>query len=833
MIVCSGTSDGAVAWAQQLLPDGASSSELCAAAGLVHRLLRCFSLERCSILWMLLTLRFSVMITNLKAHDKRVEAPWNVLQRNMSMRVQAARQRHFRNAEYYTKELLKRHGRRIIPDFKEAEDASLLLLYGENEAYFRKRNVEPFARHLRCYARSRGMRFEISTQALPIDNHILSDVGVSQDKDSGYYFSIRNHSAADVKSLTDLLEDFFNFKTQSTGRLADHIPPLRVNWRDPVVWGNIWAMEDQLDSLGQNGLLVFWDSDVTVRPDSWHRGIVELLLNRSASRPLAEDDETGHVFVADTFPGAECVNGGFTAIRNTWWARLFLRLWREKLNWAGTWRQGALAETILEVLGMEMNVKTAGKRWYAHNCLPLMFPTTKGVLSYRDYCDCWHETLHLLVGPYRMRRGTAVQFIDPEHLEVNFVAHNLFVDHDNKLEGMRLIPWRRSWLPGAATHEDQSNLLPPLTPFAIHWAGIGSGRLGMMSEYLQKRFNLSTGGCPRAERSQRDDFGTAARQLRCCARWLKTHQKYGASQSPNYFADIGCDLLPKPDESYCKDVWGLYPAEYVVEPLVNETQLTLDVASCSQTNVPGQSIGNLYNFQSHAEYVAVQSAASEQKIRHQWVPHQTVAMLGNWLKRNLLFQTRFGICHGTRAGWEQRWFRQALGWPNGSVIGTDISEMASSFPDTVHLDYHEVKADWISKADFVYSNALDHSYNPKFALEQWMRCVHQRGVLLLEHCTSHTTLGMRGVGNLSESDIFGASFSEYLRLIFSLEQVEIAEVLHAAGSHWHEFGCRIIVVVHRSSGLELAVEPFQRSRGPRLLSPDPKTAGTDALISGI
>ena len=73
----------------------------------------------------------------------------------------------------------------------------------------------------------------------------------------------------------------------------------------------------------------------------------------------------------------------------------------------------------------------------------------------------------------------------------------------------------------------------------------------------------------------------------------------------------------------------------------------------------------------------------------------------------------FGICHGTRRGKEQEWFRKYLGC---GVIGTEISDTVEQFPHTIEWDFHETKAEWINSADFIYSNSLDHSYDPKKCL---------------------------------------------------------------------------------------------------------------------
>ncbi|MBK6621188.1 MAG: hypothetical protein IPG32_10020 [Saprospirales bacterium] len=50
---------------------------------------------------------------------------------------------------------------------------------------------------------------------------------------------------------------------------------------------------------------------------------------------------------------------------------------------------------------------------------------------------------------------------------------------------------------------------------------------------------------------------------------------------------------------------------------------------------------------------------------------------------------------------------------NCEVIGTEISDSASKFSHTIEWDFHEVKPEWIGRADFIYSNSFDHSYDPE------------------------------------------------------------------------------------------------------------------------
>ena len=61
------------------------------------------------------------------------------------------------------------------------------------------------------------------------------------------------------------------------------------------------------------------------------------------------------------------------------------------------------------------------------------------------------------------------------------------------------------------------------------------------------------------------------------------------------------------------------------------------------------------------------------------------------------------------------------------VIGTEISDTAGQFANTVQWDFHDVNGEWVSRFDFVYSNSLDHAWNPKFALQTWLNQLNPKG----------------------------------------------------------------------------------------------------------
>src|SRR5262249_44726855 len=111
-----------------------------------------------------------------------------------------------------------------------------------------------------------------------------------------------------------------------------------------------------------------------------------------------------------------------------------------------------------------------------------------------------------------------------------------------------------------------------------------------------------------------------------------------------------------------------------------------------------------------------------------------------------------GVCHGVRNGWEVRKFRELLGI---NVLGTEISDTAKHYLGVIQWDFHRVKKEWLQNVDFIYSNALDHSYDPSFCLHQWMKCLKPTGRCFIQWTVFHSE------GDIDGADCFGASFHEY------------------------------------------------------------------------
>ena len=154
-------------------------------------------------------------------------------------------------------------------------------------------------------------------------------------------------------------------------------------------------------------------------------------------------------------------------------------------------------------------------------------------------------------------------------------------------------------------------------------------------------------------------------------------------------------------------------------------------------------------------YRDVQNRGNKKKSQAVWVREENIAFLAHYLKRNVK-EIQFGLCHGTRRGKEQEWFNKYLGC---DVLGTEIADSAAEFPNTIQWDFHQVKTEWLKAADFIYSNSLDHSYDPEACLEAWMSCIKPGGVCILEYTSNHDSK------HVTQLDPFGAELEQMLALI--------------------------------------------------------------------
>ena len=198
----------------------------------------------------------------------------------------------------------------------------------------------------------------------------------------------------------------------------------------------------------------------------------------------------------------------------------------------------------------------------------------------------------------------------------------------------------------------------------------------------------------------------------------------------------------------------------------------------------------LYQYPDYETYREIQTAGNKAKLRMQFVCESHVSLLSERLAA-LVDEVHFGICHGTRRGLEQAWFRRHLpGEPD--VIGTEISDTATRFPHTVEWDFHETNPDWSGRADFVYSNSWDHAFDPVKAFAAWIDSLRPGGVMLLDH-----TRGQKP-DSANALDPFGITF-ERLNAMLTADFADRGTLLDPIDTRKINREYRARVVVFRKS----------------------------------
>jgi SAM-dependent methyltransferase len=169
------------------------------------------------------------------------------------------------------------------------------------------------------------------------------------------------------------------------------------------------------------------------------------------------------------------------------------------------------------------------------------------------------------------------------------------------------------------------------------------------------------------------------------------------------------------------------------------------------------------------EYAATQIAANRRKLGQVWADDRTLsAIAADIAARNPA--PAQGLCHGARNGWEVAALARLTG---AKVIGTDISDTATQFPDMVVWDFHKENPEWAGRFDFVYTNSLDQAMEPDRALAAWARQLAPGGRIYVEHTMGHSAAGAGSV------DPFGAHpmCMPYLFFTWGRGKYRLADIL--------------------------------------------------------
>jgi hypothetical protein len=164
----------------------------------------------------------------------------------------------------------------------------------------------------------------------------------------------------------------------------------------------------------------------------------------------------------------------------------------------------------------------------------------------------------------------------------------------------------------------------------------------------------------------------------------------------------------------------------------------------------------IHKYKNYEEYKATQIFYNKKKINHIWADEFNLTKIADFLKKNINKKNIKGICHGSRNGFEQDFFNRNI--LNSKVFGTDISDTAINYKDSIVWDFHKTKEEWIDNFDFVYSNSLDQSFDPRTALTNWIQQINKNGYVIVEHTDQHS---VRASGKM---DPFGVepNFFPYL-----------------------------------------------------------------------
>jgi len=160
----------------------------------------------------------------------------------------------------------------------------------------------------------------------------------------------------------------------------------------------------------------------------------------------------------------------------------------------------------------------------------------------------------------------------------------------------------------------------------------------------------------------------------------------------------------------------------------------------------------LFKHDGYQHYRNAQIRVNKKKLKlgYSWVTIEEVKFLSDYI-RKMIPDVKKGLCHGVRNGDEVRWFEDFLGI---DVIGTDISPTIKSLGGMV-WDFHDINPKWTNSFDFVYSNSLDHAYDPEKAIRAWVDSISYRGIVIVQWTGNGSVL------KCNEVDCFSASFEEY------------------------------------------------------------------------
>ena len=179
----------------------------------------------------------------------------------------------------------------------------------------------------------------------------------------------------------------------------------------------------------------------------------------------------------------------------------------------------------------------------------------------------------------------------------------------------------------------------------------------------------------------------------------------------------------------------------------------------------------LYEYPSYEKYREVQIFHNKRKIKSVAADKTTLKRVAGLVESNTLKRPIKGLCHGSRNGFEQNYLNSLN--VGIEALGTDISETALNFENSVQWDFHDVNEKWKNKFDFIYTNSLDQSWQPKQALVAWFEQLSMNGIIILEHTK------LDEVSGASEKDPFGVKLTvvPYILTMWFGSQISISHTV--------------------------------------------------------
>jgi len=165
---------------------------------------------------------------------------------------------------------------------------------------------------------------------------------------------------------------------------------------------------------------------------------------------------------------------------------------------------------------------------------------------------------------------------------------------------------------------------------------------------------------------------------------------------------------------------------------------------------------------SYEEYKAKQTEVNKIKLQNIWVVPSNMKDIKNHCDKQGISVENI-ICHGTRNGAEIQFFNEV--YPDAGIMGTEISDTATQFPNTIQWDFHDENLDWVGEFDIVYTNSWDHAYDFEKALGNWMKTLTENGRLFLDWNDDTSKA-------FSEADCCGCSKEELIELLNKNYEVE-------------------------------------------------------------